>query len=591
MDELSDSLGQLSTSAKEWKPSNQQTTTSNAVMAPTSPTLSYPSSPKTQRPVSSVLQHSPPGRKVTIRDTIRDWQPSAEWQQPASPKEFMPWQLSQQANKGGYDNAMGESHDEGGASEEMESTVPSGPAPPLPVRTMHSLGVSDEMWRHYRDVALESLREMDPSDPRHKAIPPPFSNAFQLDDATVGGSRSSFGYPTAVFKCLNQEDGNLYCLRRVDNIKSVSYKIATAVTDRWNQGATLKSGLSPVEHPGVVRFYRCFVSNRAVFFLHHYVPGARTLSQRFTNTRIPMPEPLLWSCIVQLVAAIRAVHAGNLACRVLQLHHILCTAPDGMMDRIRVQINCLGVVDALEFEARKQVGELQLEDMRDLGRLILSLASGAEILRSSDNDTMRQCDVYVAQNYSREIHNLAFSLLTPNANTPNIHDVCRAISGRVFDEMDLSRVAAVRTEAALNAEYESGRALRLLLKLGFVNERPEFGMNRRWTESGDCYVLMLFRDYGKSRCVVRALFAMTKFAETRCLKVFHQADGSGRPVMDLGHVVTCLNKLDAADEEKIVLTSRDGKSMFVVSYAEVGRCLDNAFNELCGGNAMGALQY
>lgn len=61
--------------------------------------------------------------------------------------------------------------------------------------------------------------------------------------------------------------------------------------------------------------------------------------------------------------------------------------------------------------------------------------------------------------------------------------------------------------------------------------------------------------------------------------------------MDLGHVITCLNKLDAADEEKIVLCSRDGKTIFVVSYAEVSRCLDSAFNELCGGNMMGALQY
>ena len=53
--------------------------------------------------------------------------------------------------------------------------------------------------------------------------------------------------------------------------------------------------------------------------------------------------------------------------------------------------------------------------------------------------------------------------------------------------------------------------------------------------------------------------------------------------MDLGHVVTALNKLDAADEEKIVLTSRDGKSLMVVSFADVARCLEGAFHELCAG--------
>jgi PAB-dependent poly(A)-specific ribonuclease subunit 3 len=365
---------------------------------------------------------------------------------------------------------------------------------------MNSLGVSDDLWRYQRDVALESQREMDPSDPRHKAVPPPFSNAYQLDDIPRGaGSRSSFGYPTSVFKVVSREDGHLYCLRRFDNVRSVSYKIATAVTERWNnKGATLKSGLLAVEHPGIVRFYRCFVSNRAVFFLHQYVPGARTLRERFIGTGIPLPEPLIWSCITQLVSAIRVVHAENLACRVLHLNHILCSMPDGMMDRVRLRLNCLGVVDALEFEARKQVGELQVEDMRDLGWLILSLASGTEITRTCDKDTIRRCDVYVGQNYSRELHNFVFSLLATSSNTPSIHDVSRALSSRAFDEMDLSRVAADRTEVALSSEYESGRALRLLLKLGFVNERPEFGMNRRWTESGDCYVLKLFRDYGES---------------------------------------------------------------------------------------------
>lgn len=67
--------------------------------------------------------------------------------------------------------------------------------------------------------------------------------------------------------------------------------------------------------------------------------------------------------------------------------------------------------------------------------------------------------------------------------------------------------------------------------------------------------------------------------------VFHQADASGRPVMDLGHVVTALNKLDAGDDEKIVLASRDGKSIMVVSYGDVARYLENAFSELCNSSA------
>lgn len=54
--------------------------------------------------------------------------------------------------------------------------------------------------------------------------------------------------------------------------------------------------------------------------------------------------------------------------------------------------------------------------------------------------------------------------------------------------------------------------------------------------------------------------------------------------MDLGHVVSALNKLDTGDEEKVVLASRDGKSLMVVSYADIARCLDSAYGELCAGS-------
>ena len=62
--------------------------------------------------------------------------------------------------------------------------------------------------------------------------------------------------------------------------------------------------------------------------------------------------------------------------------------------------------------------------------------------------------------------------------------------------------------------------------------------------------------------------------------VFHQADGAGRPVLDIGHVVSSLNKLDAADEEKIALASRDGKNVMVLSFADVAWCLEKAYQEL-----------
>jgi PAB-dependent poly(A)-specific ribonuclease subunit 3 len=374
--------------------------------------------------------------------------------------------------------------------EKYDTTVPTGAAPPpLPAfRALHSLGVPDDMWRHQRELSLEGMRQMEPSDPRHKAIPLPYCNGYCLDASQRG--RSSFGYPSSTFLVTSREDGHLYCLRRFDNVRSVSPKIAAAVTERWTKSASAQ------EHPGVVPFYQCFVAQRAIFFVHQYIPGARSLQERLGG---PFSEQLLWSCIAQLVSAIRTVHANELAVRTLKLQHILSNS-DSMGSRLRLRLNCVGVIDTLEFEARKQISDLQERDIRDLGRLILSLATGSEVTPETDDSVMGRCEAFLGQNYSRDMHNLAMTLIRSNPRPPSILDVSRAIAQRAFDEQDAAYTSLDRAERALSAEYESGRGLRLLLKLGFINERPELGPNRSWAQSGDCYVLTLFRDYGRYFC-------------------------------------------------------------------------------------------
>lgn len=123
------------------------------------------------------------------------------------------------------------------------------------------------------------------------------------------------------------------------------------------------------------------------------------------------------------------------------------------------------------------------------------------------------------------------------------------------------------------SELENGRLVRLLSKFGFINERPEFARDPRWSETGDRYIIKLFRDY-----------------------VFHQVDEHGRPVVNLSHVLTCLNKvsgvchmqltlclhsmtaqLDAGIDERIMLVSRDEQNCLVVSYRDIKTCIDSTF--------------
>jgi len=112
-------------------------------------------------------------------------------------------------------------------------------------------------------------------------------------------------------------------------------------------------------------------------------------------------------------------------------------------------------------------------------------------------------------------------------------------------------------ENELAKEVECGRLFRLMTKLNTINERAELNLDASWSETGDRYMLKLFRDY-----------------------VFHQVTEDGRPWIDMAHVIQCLNKLDAGVPEKVCLMSRDEQNILVVSYAEIKHCFEASFNEV-----------
>lgn len=584
MDELSGSFGRLSTNAPEWRPGGAGGGGGGGGPPGGAPRGGAELSQEgvgQRSNLASVVGYEPSAASDLKAIQVKEFVPGQAWSNSgggADPSLSM-GSASYYANQSqqnavaaalsyeddnqqlAYDesSSTAQQHQEGA----MESTIPAGPIPlppqhpssilaPPPFRALHSLGASDDLWRHYRDQAMEACRQMGPGDPRHKAVPPPFCNAYCLDPPG-SPSRSSFGYPSNTFQVTSREDGHLYCLRRFDNCRTVSMKIAAAVTDRW----TVHPAAEPVlEHPGIVNLGRCFVAQRAVFFVHAFVPGAKTLQERMAaslqqsrhrpNSAL-LPEPLLWSCLSQLVSAISAVHGAGLAVRSLDVHHVLVTelpsppifagphAPPDLLSssaqRWRLYINCAGIADALEFETRRHIFEWQQIDLRALGQLMLSLAtfggldaSTAMLLLGHSGHSASQglepnsaaaieAEAVLARNYSRELHNLIMTLFRSGGGpspphrppgavvpppSPSIRDVSRAIWAQTQVEACHAYRDVDRIGAALASEYDSSRVLRLLLKLGFVNERPELGPNRRWAQSGDCYVLSLFRDYGTS---------------------------------------------------------------------------------------------
>ena len=317
-----------------------------------------------------------------------------------------------------------------------------------------------------------------------------------------------------------------------------------------------------------------------------YHPLSKTVAEqhslakpRFQGNRpvvAHVPEQSLWSYVVQIASALKSIHSNGLAARVILPSKTVITS------RNRIRLNGCGVLDVVQFENSRPLVDLQREDLQLFGQLMLSIATNNPTAGTAPHKALKQ----IERSYSERFRDCINWLISPvipgtptisgpqgsagiavaaaapsvtfsDANTKDIDSFLIRISSQVVSALDSSLHAEDTLMSSLSSELENARLVRLLAKLGFINERHEFEHSAQWSETGERYYLKLFRDY-----------------------VFHQVDAAGNPVVDLAHVLSCLNKLDAGSEEKVSLVSRDEQNCLVVSYRELKRGVDLAFQEL-----------
>ncbi|XP_043201419.1 PAN2-PAN3 deadenylation complex subunit pan3-like [Amphibalanus amphitrite] len=388
---------------------------------------------------------------------------------------------------------------------------------------------------------------------------------------------STFGYVTSAYKATNTKSGQCYCLRRIHGLRLSGTKCLQLVA-LW----------SKVNHSNLVTLRELFTTksfgDNSVVMVYDFLPAAETLMARhfsqppqlngfadpFQDPSIPrpysaqknavlrqqnalIPEPLIWSYVIQLTGALRQVHSSGLACRVLDPSKILVTGSD------RLHINCCGVLDVLLFDNNAtnplaMVPHYQQEDLVSLGKLLLALSCNS--LLAVQRDNFSTSISIVERHYSADLKALIMSLLMP-PRPRTIEDVMPLIGARFYQQLDTSGRLAERLEDELGREVQNGRLFRLLAKMSAITERPELNLEPSWAETGDRYMLKLFRDY-----------------------VFHAVTDEGRPFLDMAHVVQCLNKLDAGSSDKICLMSRDMQNVLVATYAELKQCFQRSFQEV-----------
>jgi len=277
----------------------------------------------------------------------------------------------------------------------------------------------------------------------------------------------------------------------------------------------------------------------------------------FVRAEAPAPsEAALWSLALQLLSAAFAVHSLGMSCRGIEPARIILTSGT------RARLNGVGVLDLTRPDPRP-LPDQQRDDLSSLGRLLVNLACRSPGAASSK--ALPKSLELMATWCSPDLVHLASELTAG----PAVSAVLPLVSARLMDHAIALQAQCDSLRERARAEAENGRIARLLIKLGFVNERPEFADDPAWAETGDRYLLKLLRD-----------------------AIFHAVDESGAPVVSYPHVVSALNKLDLGVDEYLMLHGRDDSgSLMVVSYRDMRSLLERTFADLVAAQQASPLQH
>ncbi|EFE38916.1 hypothetical protein TRV_06435 [Trichophyton verrucosum HKI 0517] len=393
-------------------------------------------------------------------------------------------------------------------------------------------------------------------------------------DVTHQKNATIFGYPSWVYKAQSSKDGNYYVLRRLEEESKANFFKRLPVNKR--KGNQMRAGMEKghlcQRGDGARCLYQPQLPGQLPDLRDGLPPAVQDAGRAAPGKPHAVPEPAREHACNR-ACALGAIHSAGLAARVIDASKILLTGKN------RIRLNACAILDVVQHDTQRSIADLQSNDMVSFGQLILTL--GASSLAHNPTKALE----HFSRAYSAQLYNSVLWLLgagpskepqgqlqpanqsqNPNANAnPNANqgsdrtiDVfITGISTQLISTFDSSLHVDDELTHDLSRELENARLVRLLTKLNFITERPEYDHDRHWSENGERYFLKLFRDY-----------------------VFHQVDSQNAPVVDLGHVLTCLNKLDAGSEEKVTLISRDEQSCFVVSYKELKKGVEMSFQAL-----------
>lgn len=470
--------------------------------------------------------------------------------------------------------------------------------------------LKDEIFRRQTATAQAANSNLLPSDAEILESLPErvqdYADLYPINNASTIGGRNNlissvFGFVSSIYRATSLNTNQTVCLRRVHSFQpnSANGKSFFATMDAWKK----------IQCANMVRLLQVFTTkdfgDNSLILVYQYFPQAITLMQQYFNdargsgagsgpnsiygfgttnrpysqqhailkTRL-LPENLLWHYIIQISSSLRLIHSQGLAYRILDPTKLLITTnipkcpPSQLQPNQypRIRLNACGLFDLISNDHTIQeqttnmknfYQQLQQDDLVSFGRLCLALATNS--LANAQREQWESALELVSRTYSGDLKALIVTLLSMKQQTPRrtVNDIMPMIGARFYVQLNLSYEIYDNLQAELDREALNGRLFRLLVKLSMINDRPELRLDPSWSETGDRYMLKLFREY-----------------------LYHQLSEDGTPWLDTGHVVSTLIKFDAGSPEKICLISRDQQHVLVVSFAELKKCFENAFSDL-----------
>ncbi|WBW73097.1 PAN complex protein phosphotransferase subunit Pan3 [Schizosaccharomyces osmophilus] len=387
---------------------------------------------------------------------------------------------------------------------------------------------------------------------------------------TITTSLPILGYPAAIYKVIDGDNGKPYLFVQLQKFQLLRDKDITNVVP-WTK----------IHSPYIMEIREAFTTHAfgqpSIVFVYEYSPSCPSLYDLFFSSPVfrkkaasfyfskPLinTEKVLWIIASQLIGALYTIHSAGMAAKMITAKNVL------MVGKLRVALFGLGIYDVISEYPNTSLEDFQVEDCRNLGLLLLSLASGIE------NISIATARGHIANlDFRYDIQSSFVELIKSLILDDGIRiaDVLPSVIPYIITNYENSALMQDVYQSRLAEQIENDRLLRVLLKFEFLDDRPEFLEDPDWFPCGRFWIIRLFRKY---------MFRVKQYSRGDGHPIKSQLlDASKLPErnIDLSHLLQCLNKLDAGIEEKLLL--EDSCNRIIVSYKDVKTAINTAFMEL-----------